>query len=220
MTIYNVQEQKASWTKAGACQVPAQQPHSTTISCNLPDKAPLSRFSFSVAPDQVNFRRTVGIEDGQGVQVASGEISRVCINRACTLVIAENLSVSVPPMSGKVTLVIDNADNLALTAIAAEPQAFEQRVYFEPQGETALRLYYGDEKLSPPDYDYARFFHLDTSAAQAHLGPGAHNAQYAGRPDDRPWSDRHAMILWIAMLVAVAALGALAFEGFRHQNAG
>ena len=220
VTICNVQEQKPSWTKAGACQVPAQQPHSTTISCNLPDKAPLSRFSFSVAPERFNFRRTVSIEDRQGVQVASGEISRVRINRAGTLVIAENLSVNVSPISGKVTLVIDNADNPPLTAIAAEPQAFEQRVYFEPQGKTALRLYYGDEKLSTPDYDYARFFHLDTSAAQAQLGPGAHNAQYAGRPDDRPWSDRHAVILWIAMLVAVAALGALAFEGFRHEKAG
>jgi hypothetical protein len=220
VTISNVQEQKASWTKAGACQVHAQQPHSTTINCNLADKAPLSRFSFSVPAEQVNFRRTVSIEDSQGAQVASGQISRVRINRAGTLVIAENLSVNVSPMSGKVTLVIDNADNPPLTAIAAEPQAFEQRVYFEPQGKTALRLYYGDEKLSTPDYDYARFFHLETSAAQAQLGPGSHNAQYAGRPDDRPWSDRHAVILWIAMLVAVAALGALAFEGFRHQKAG
>jgi hypothetical protein len=219
-TLYHVHEQKAWWTKAGACQVPAQKPHSTTIICNLPAKAPLSRFTFSVAPEPVNFRRAVRIEDSKGVQVAGGEISRVRIDRAGARVIAENLSVDVSPMSGKVTLVIDNGDNPPLSAIAAEPQAFEQRVYFEPQGKTALRLYYGDEKLSTPDYDYARFFHLDTSAAQAQLGPGAHNPQYAGRPDDRPWSDRHAAILWIAMLIAVAALGALACEGLRHKKAG
>jgi hypothetical protein len=143
----------------------------------------------------------------------------VRINRAGTLVTAENLSLNVSPISGKVALVIDNADNPPLDAIAAEPQAFEQRVYFEAPGNAALRLYYGDEKLSAPDYDYARFFHLDTSAAQAQLGPGAHNAQYAGRPDDRPWSDRHPVILWTAMLIAVAALGGIAFDGFRHEKA-
>jgi hypothetical protein len=116
---------------------------------------------------------------------------------------------------GQITLSIDNGDNPPLAITAAEPLAFEQRIYFAPQGKTTLRLYYGDAKLSPPIYDYARFFHLDTALAQAQLGAGSSNPEYAGRPDDRPWSERHTGILWTAMLVVVFSLSVLAFRGLR-----
>jgi len=214
-TIYNLHEQQASWVRAGSCGAPQQKPHLTTIACNVPDKAPLNRFAFQVAPAQVNFRRTVSAEDAKGMQIASGEISRVRVNRGGTLVTAEELSVNASGSYGQITLSIDNGDNPPLAITAAEPLAFEQRIYFAPQGKTTLRLYYGDAKLSPPIYDYARFFHLDTALAQAQLGAGSSNPEYAGRPDDRPWSERHTGILWTAMLVVVFSLSVLAFRGLR-----
>jgi len=88
--IYNLHEQRASWAKAGSCNTPQQKPHVTTIVCNVAEKAPLSRFAFHVAPEQVNFRRAVGVEDAKGVQIAAGEISRVRVNRAGTLVTAKS----------------------------------------------------------------------------------------------------------------------------------
>ena len=218
VTIYNLHEQQASWTKAGSCDAPQQKPRLTTIVCNVAEKAPLSRFAFHVAPAQVNFRRTVSIEDAKGVQIAGGEISRVRVNRGSTLVTAEELSVNAAGSSGQITLSIDNGDNPPLPVTAAEPLAFEQRIYFTPQGKTALRLYYGDDKLSAPIYDYARFFHLDPAPVQAQLGPGFHNPQFAGRPDDRPWSERHTVILWTAMLLVVLALAVLAFRGLRGAS--
>ena len=168
----------------------------------------------------MNFRRTVSVQDAKGTQVASGEISRVRVNRAGTLVTNEELAVNVIALnldgkSGHLLLTIDNGDNPPLAILAAEPLSLERRIYFDPQGKTTLRLYYGDEKLSAPVYDYARFFHLEASPAQAQLGPGAHNAQYTGRPDDRPWSERHTFVLWGAMLVAVLALAILALRGLR-----
>ena len=214
-TIYNLHEQPASWTKAGSCDAPQQKPHLTIIVCNVPEKAPLSRFTFYVAHAQLNFRRTVSVEGAEGVQIANGEISRVRVNRGGTLVTAEDLSVNVSSTSGQITLRIDNSDNPPLAVTAVEPLAFQQRIYFSPQGKTALRLYYGDDKLSPPIYDYARFFHLDAAPAQAQLGAGSHNPQYAGRPDDRPWSERHTGILWTTMLVVVLTLSVLAFRGLR-----
>jgi hypothetical protein len=217
-TIYNLRQQQASWTKAGSCDAPQQKPNSTTIVCNVPEKAPLNRFAFHVAPAQVNFRRTVSIEGVKGVQIANGEISRVRVNRAGTLVTAEELAVNVSRSSGQITLSIDNGDNPPLAITAAEPLAFEQRIYFSPQGKGALRLYYGDDKLSAPIYDYARFFHLEASPVQAQLGPGSHNPQYAGRPDDRPWSDRHTGILWTAMMLVVLALAGLAFRGLQGMK--
>jgi len=218
-SIYNLHEQKASWTKAGSCETPQQKGHLTVIVCHVVEKAPLSRFTIHVTPEQANFRRTVSVEDSKEVQIANGEISRLRVNRTGTLVTSEGLSVDASGSAGQITLNIDNADNPPLTITSVEPQAFERRVYFDPQGKTSLRLYYGDDRLSAPVYDYARFFRLDSLPAQAQLGAGLHNAAYSGRPDERPWSDRHPVILWGAMLLAVIVLAALALQGLRGQKA-
>jgi hypothetical protein len=223
-TIANLREQQAAWTRVGSCTAPQPVQHKTEIVCDVPGRVPLNRILLQVAPAQVNFRRTVSVGDAQGTQIASGEISRVRINRAGTLVTNEALAVDVIPRnvdvdSGHLVLTIDNGENPPLTVVAAEPVTIERRIYFDPQGKTALRLYYGDEKLSPPVYDYARFFHLEASPAEAQLGPGAHNEKYAGRPDDRPWSERHNGILWGAMLLATLALAVLALRGLRTGQA-
>jgi hypothetical protein len=217
-TIANLREQQASWTKIGSCAVPQAKRRTTQIACDMPARVPLNRILLRVDPAQVNFRRTVSVEDAKGMQVTTGEINRVRVNRAGTQVTAEELAVSVPGNSGPLTLSIDNGDNPPLAIIAAEPLSLERRIYFDPQGKTALRLYYGDEKLSAPVYDYARFFHLDAAPAEAQLGPGAHNARYTGRPDERPWSERHMGILWGAMILAVLALGVVALRGLRTER--
>jgi len=105
-----------------------------------------------------------------------------------------------------------------LTFEAVQPQSGERRLHFEPQGRAHLKLYYGDQKLAAPVYDYAKLFHDDAGAAQAQLGPDLENAAFAGRPDDRPWSERHPGILWVAMLIAVAGLTVLAVRGLRTET--
>jgi hypothetical protein len=223
-TVANLREQRASWTKAGTCTASQTRQRKTEIACDIPPRVPLNRILFRVEPAQVNFRRAVTVEDAKGAQFGSGEISRVRVNRAGTLVTNEELAVNVfgsnsDAGSGHLVITIDNGDNPPLTILAADPLTLERRVYFEPQGKTAIHLYYGDEKLYAPVYDYARFFHLEASPAEAQLGSGAHNAQYTGRPDDRPWSERHMGVLWAAMILAVLALGVLALRGLRTEQA-
>lgn len=217
-SISNRREQQALWTKVGSCAPPQQRQRLTIIACNVPSRVPLSRIALQIDPAQVNFRRTVSIEDGKGMQVSSGEITRVRVNRAGTLVTNEELAVNIPANPGQITVKIDNADNPPLSITSAQPLTVERRVYCEPHGKSSLKLYYGDDKLPAPVYDYARFFHLEGSAVPAQLGPGAHNPQYTGRPDERPWSERHTAVLWTAMLLAVLALAALAIRGMRAQN--
>jgi len=213
--IFNLREQQARWVTVGSCAAPQQKQRLTVISCTVPPRVPLSRISLQVAPAQVNFRRIVSLEDDKDMQFASGEISRVRVNRAGTLVVNEELSVATSGGPSQFTISIDNGDNTPLNVIGAELLSIERRVYFDPQGKSTLRLYYGDEKLPAPVYDYARFFHQEPSAVQAQLGPGAHNPQYSGRSDERPWSERHPGILWSAMLLAVVVLALLAFRGLR-----
>jgi hypothetical protein len=217
-TVYDLREQQAAWTKVGSCSAPQAKQRATVIVCDVPEKVPVNRILLHVVPEQVNFRRTVSVENAKGIQVSSGEISRVRVNRGGTLVIAEELAVVISANSGQLTVTIENGENSPLTILAAEPLSLERRICFDPQGRSALKLYYGDEKLAPPAYDYARFFHLDPSPAKAELRAGAHNPQYAGRPDDRPWSEQHTTILWGAMLLAVLVLAVLALRGLRPQN--
>jgi len=221
-TIANLREQQAMWSKAGTCGEPQIGHGKTEIRCAIPAKVPVSRIEFQIAPAQINFRREVTVEDGKGTPLGGGEISRVRLNRESTLVTNEELAVSIgrngSDNGGQLKVSIDNGENPPLTVIAAEPVSLERRVYFDPQGKAALRLYYGDERLSAPAYDYARFFHQESSLGQAALGPGDHNPQYAGRPDDRPWSERHMEVLWGAMILAVLTLAALAFRGLRSET--
>lgn len=217
--IYDLREQQAVWSKSGNCAAPEQKDRLTIVVCDIAPKAPLDRILFQIAPTQVNFRRVVSVQNSHGVQIASGEISRVRMNRGGTLVTAEQLSVNIYGNYGPLTLNIDNGENPSLAITAVEPLAVERRIYFDAGGKATLRLYYGDEDLARPIYDYARFFHLDPSAVEAQLGPGSRNVLYTGRPDGRPWSEKHKGILWAAMLVAVIALAAVAIRGLRTGNA-
>jgi len=213
--IFNLHEQKASWTNVGSCAAPQQKQHLTFLSCTFPEKVPVSRIAFQVAPNQVNFRRTVSIEDAKGVQLGGGDITRVRVTRGSTLVTNEELAINMAGGSGPITLSVDNGDNPPLAITSAQPTTLERRIYFDPQGKSVLKLYYGDQNLPAPIYDYARFFHAEALPSQAQLGPDSQNPQYAGRPDQRPWSERHVAILWAAMLLVVLALGGLAVRGLR-----
>jgi len=219
-TIYNVQEKQSAWTDVGLCHPGEQKEHSTILICDIPSRVPLERILFRVAPRQTNFRRNVSVTDEQGGQVASGGITRIRMNRGGTMVTSEELAVKVIPGqdSDRLTVTIDNGDDPALTFDSVQPQSIERRLYFEPQHETVLNLYYGDQKLAAPVYDYAKFFKADPAAVKARLGTGTHNAAYHGRPDDRPWSERHRSLLWTAMLLAVAVLAGLAIRGLKTAS--
>lgn len=213
--IFNLREQKASWTKVGSCSAARQKQRTSVIQCDVPRKVPLNRILFEVEAQQVNFRRSVKVENSQGESEGSGEITRVRMNRAGTVVMNEELSIDLTSTSGPVTIAIDNEDNPPLTITGAQALSLERRIYFDPQGKTSLKLYYGDEKVSAPVYDYARFFHVEDSAAQAQLGSGVRNPRYTTRPDVRPWSEQHMGILWAAMILAVIGLGAMAIKGMK-----
>jgi len=217
-SVYNLQETKTVWTSVGSCGAPSQIERTTVMVCNAPMHVPVDRVRFEVDSKQVNFRRSVILSDTGNLGYGSGEITRVRMNRAGTAVVSEEMDVPLKGSSGQLKITVDNGDNPPLAISGAQLLSVERRVYFDPPGKSPLRLYYGDPKLESPVYDYARFFKADAAAAQAELGAAAHNAAYSGRPDDRPWSERHTAILWLAMLLAVAVLAALAIRGLKAAS--
>jgi hypothetical protein len=155
----------------------------------------------------------------KGFQITSGTISRVKMSRGGTTAVSEDLTLNVfGDYTGRLTVKVDNGDDPPLPIGKVRPQSVERRLYFEPQGKTSVKLYYGDDKLSSPVYDYAKFFHEDINAFPSKLSEEAANPAYKSRPDERPWSEQHTTILWAAMLLAVAVLGSLAFRGLRAET--
>lgn len=217
-TVAKFEEKQAQWTDAGTCRVGDSEKRNTVIHCDVPDKTPIDQIRFEVQPERVNFRRSVSVADEKRLQVAAGSISRIRMNRGGTTVDSEDLAISVyGDHSARLTVTVENGDDPPLAFQAVRPQSIQRRLYFEPQGRTILRLYYGDEKLAAPIYDYAKFFREDRAAVQAQLEPATPNAAFTGRPDVRPWSERHKAVLWLVMLLAVALLTTLAVRGLRAE---
>ena len=220
-TVSTLKENKASWTDAGTCRSDGEKRHFSVFSCDIPTAVPVDRVQFDIPADRVNFRRPITIVNEKENQIAAGNISRVRINRAGTMALSEDLTANVfADYTGRLTISVDNGDDPPLPIRQVRPQSVERRLYFEPQGKSSLKLYYGDEKLAAPVYDYAKLFHEDPNATPAQLGNESANSNFTTRPDDRPWSEKHKAVLWAAMLLAVAVLGSLAFRGLKTEIQG
>ena len=62
--------------------------------------------------------------------------------------------------------VIHNRDDAPLKITSARLQQYERRVYFDCDAGISPALYYGDDKLNAPMYDYVRLFQSDARAEQ------------------------------------------------------
>jgi hypothetical protein len=223
------QEQKAVWRNVGGAptvaELPAGAAHSdasgmgrkgTELTFTVPENVPVNRVTFDIDPAQPNFRRPVQVEGDKDAYIGSGEIDRVHMVRSGRKIDSDDYDVSFSTVGHKtIKVIIDNGDDPPLKIRSARLQQFEHRLYFDAPASGALTLYYGDEKLDPPVYDYAKLFLLAKDAAPAQLGAEQANAAYTGRPDERPWTERHPAVLWIAIVAAVLILGAIALRSMK-----
>jgi hypothetical protein len=169
---------------------------------------------------QPNFQRRIEIQDEKGGWIGSGEINRIHMVRAGQKIDSEDQEVRFSRNGQKVIkVVIHNGDDPPLKLTGSRLQQLERRIYFDAAAPGQRTLYFGDEKLEPPVYDYAKLFLRDKAAAQAPVGPEVSNSAYTGRPDDRAWSERHPLVLWIAIIAAVVVLGGLALRSIRAATA-
>ncbi len=208
------QVRQPSWLALPEQPTNTQSGSETIFEWDASDKVPLDRVEIDVADPGLNFSRSASLEDAEHRVVAAGELKRIHLKRLGREIDREELGLTLPvdSRSKHYRLKIQNGDDRPLPITGVRALSYERRVYFDPQGQSELTLYFGDEKTSTPSYDYARFFEADASAVRADLGPSSANAVYKGRPDDRPWSERNKWLLWVVLIVAVLGLGALAMR--------
>jgi hypothetical protein len=146
--------------------------------------------------------------------------------------------VSVPAVLGanlqhaaRVWIEIENGDDQPLPIAAVRLEMRQRKICFEApaapstdsgaihgsDASSNLALFYGDSRLTAPEYDTARLFVASRTALAAELGPEELNANYrAPAAELRPFAERHPEALWIALIAAICALGLVALKAARN----
>jgi hypothetical protein len=208
--------QKAVWRDLNSELRQDQQGRDTVLTFSVPANSPVDRLTLDVDAAQRNFLREIEIRGDQDQWVGSGEISRIHIQRNAQKVDVEQISIDLRGnYQATLKAVIHNGDDAALKINGARLEQYEHRIYFDSDSGVQPWIYYGDEKLAAPEYDYAKLFQKDARAEQASLGAEELNSVYTGRPDNRPWSERHPAVLWAAIVAAVLILGGIAMRSLK-----
>ncbi len=194
--------------------------NTTVLTFSVPNNIPVERVVFTIDPAQQNFRRPVEIQSGEGSWFGSGEITRIHMLRNGQKIDVEQTSLDIQGRgSATLKIKIQNGDDAPLNITDARLQQYERRIYFDSPSGAEAHFYYGDEKLGTPVFDYAKLFSKDANADPLGLRPETANATYSGRPDDRPWSERHPAVLWVAIILAVVILGTIALRSMKTATA-
>jgi len=205
----------------------------------VPVRVPVERVTFVLpAGFNGNFSRDVRVtattdpapKNDAGVDVRasypeqlSGNILRVHANEAGREIRSEQLSV--PAVLGAnlqrgamVEVAIENGDDQPLPIAAVKLEMRQRKICFDAGAAAggALSLYYGDDRLQAPVYDYARLFTASRSAVAAELGPEQMNPVYQPSADARSFTERHPEVLWIALIVVICVLGAVAVRASKN----
>jgi len=209
-------EEKEIWRTVGGEPSRTQEGKDQVFTFVLPHHMPVERIEFSVDAAPPNFLRTVDVLGNNDERLGAGEISRIHTVRHGQKIDVDDSSISVSAAGAtRLKVTVRNGDDQPLSIKNVRLLQYERRLYFNAPAGASLDLYYGDEKLRAPVYDYTRLFQKEPGASQAEMGLERQNGAYTGRPDERPWSEQHPMVLWIAIILAVVLLGGVAIRSMR-----
>jgi hypothetical protein len=112
----------------------------------------------------------------------------------------------------KWTVTIENRDDAPIQVSSVRLEMLERSLCFDASDAAGYTLHYGDSALAAPRYDYASLFAPQTNAAKAIAAPERANPNYQDRPDSRPFTERHPMLLWAALAIVLLLLAAVALR--------
>jgi hypothetical protein len=208
-----------------------QKGHTSVLEFTVPAHLPVERILFNPGASPALFSREVSIsvapiEESLAVDAAepktvtaSGSILRVHSIQNGRRIDEERLAIDAPWVEirtpTKWTVTIENGDDASLRLESVQLQMLERKLCFEAGGGSSYMLYYGDPALTAPSYDYAKLFTLQANATQVTVGAEQANLAYQPRPDTRPFTERHAALLWVALGAVIALLGAIALRSVK-----
>jgi len=210
----------------------ALKDRNTVIEFEVPAHTPVDRIVFVPRQDSPNFSRDVEISIAEaqkrpandGSESPSpvtgwGNILRVHSVVDGHRIDEERFTVSAPEVDfdgpAKWTITVDNHDDAPLQLKSIRLEMLERNLCFDAKVGDIYTLFYGDPTLAAPVYDYAAIFALEQNPNVAQLGAETANPNYQHRPDERPFTEKHPMLLWVALVLVIALLGAVAFRSVK-----
>jgi hypothetical protein len=212
-----------------------QKGNESIVTFQIPAHVPVERVAFGIAPGFTKeFSRSVTVsahaakkDDAQPnyVEQITGEIWRItrdgtgggpAIHQEKLGVDAEIASNLREPAT--VTVTVENGDDTPLPIQNVQLQMRQRTMCFDAAAGASYLMRYGDPALHAPVYDYARLFQPQTKPIAAQLGPELANPDYHPRPDERPYTERHPELMWVALILVVAALGGTALHSVKKKT--
>jgi hypothetical protein len=236
LTVERVADGKPKYVTVAESNHEVQQGRSSIFEFNVPAHVPVDRIVFAPGAEPVNFSRDVSVTISPVVQHAAsdsepsapvpsgyGNLLRVHSVQDGHHIEEEHLAIDAPgtelDSSAAWKVSIDNGDDPPIELQSVSLRMVERDLCFDAVAGQGYALYYGDAALNPPRYDYARLFvYQGSSAAVASLGAEVSNAAFRPRPDQRPFTERHPVLLWIALLVVIVVLGIVALRSMRQTS--
>ena len=116
------------------------------------------------------------------------------------------------------TVTIENGDDAPLPFTSVRLEMVERELCFHAAAATGYMLYFGDPALAAPHYDYATLFTRQPGAVQAGTGPESPNPVYEPRPDSRPFTERHPLLLWAALVLVILLLAGISLRSAKRAT--
>lgn len=229
----NVPQTEPQYITVATTSSVKQKGRDSILEFTVPANVPVDRVLFAPGAQPVNFSRGVtltrtpaakdrGAEtiDQEFPVFSTGNILRIHTRQNGRKIDEEHLAVDAPSFAPNYattwTVAVHNEDDAPLDLQSVSLQMIARTLCFAAEPGASYTLYYGDDALTPPSYDYAKLFALDKDAAQASLGLEQPNPQYQPRPDTRPFTEKHPALLWTALIVAILLLGGIALRSSRQ----
>jgi len=183
-----------------------QGAHATVWTLDLGGRAPCDRLSLEIAED--SFSRPIQVEaidDPQNVRlIASGDLNRHSGDGKKPLVIYFNEEVTVRRLRLQIT---DYSNpTLNITAINASAPARQLVFELKQPASPPLRLYFGNENVPAPHYDFEKevAVRLSTEPVHSRLGDVIANQEY--KPEPKPLTERVPWLIYVVLAVSSIAL--------------
>jgi hypothetical protein len=149
----------------------------------------------------------------------TGNILRVHSTQDGHRIDEEHLTIDAPQVNydspATWTVTIENGDDAPIQITSIQLEMTEHDLCFDAAAGAAYTLYYGDSALAAPQYDYAALFVPAANATTAQLGAETANPAYQPRPDTRPFTEKHPALLWMALILVMVLLGAVAIRSVK-----
>lgn len=130
-------------------------------------------------------------------------------------------SVSLDPHSARYWRVdVDNGNDAPLPDAQLQFSMTARRIIFRREPQRRYSLLYGESQINTtPRYDLGEVLNaaqIRSAQPVSSIGPEKTNASWS---DPRPWTDRNAIVLWLAVILAALALAVIAFQSLKSATA-